>query len=557
MIAAIYARKSTEQTGADADAKSVARQIENARAFAAARGWTVPDAHVYSDDAISGAETRKLKNRQRLIDAITSGRSPVQVLVLRDASRLSRRDGDEAFGELKRIAQAGVEIWFYQDATRFSHGTFGDNVVGFVRAEMNAEYRREVSRWVKEAMVRKARAGHVTGGACFGYDNVKVDGHTERRINPEHAAVIRRIFALCADGVGYSRIAKLLNADGAPAPKPTRGRPPGWSPSTIHEVLRRPVYRGEVIYNQTRRRDAGGALTFAARPESDWLRFDRPELRIVSPDAWHAARQRLDGIREQLHVASGGKLGGHRRDIDSRYLFSGFMRCTRCGGTIAVMNRSHGHRPVYGCLAHHKRGTTVCDNALVKPLADVDDAVLTTLRVTLRPKAVDEVIDRAWQALAPPTLAADRARCQRDVDTVDRAIANLTTAIEMGDALPPLLDALKRKHAERQTLVATLAAHDAVDVTRLNRQDVARNTRRVLGEWQTRLRGQDVADTRQALREILVGPLAFRADGTAYHFEGDVLLDKVLAGTVGSAPFLARPDARSKGCTLHFTGVAA
>ena len=31
MIAAIYARKSTEQNGADADAKSVARQVENAR----------------------------------------------------------------------------------------------------------------------------------------------------------------------------------------------------------------------------------------------------------------------------------------------------------------------------------------------------------------------------------------------------------------------------------------------------------------------------------------------------------------------------------------------
>jgi hypothetical protein len=37
MIAAIYARKSTEQDVAD-DAKSVTRQVENARAFAVARG---------------------------------------------------------------------------------------------------------------------------------------------------------------------------------------------------------------------------------------------------------------------------------------------------------------------------------------------------------------------------------------------------------------------------------------------------------------------------------------------------------------------------------------
>jgi hypothetical protein len=57
MIAAIYARKSTEQHAADPDGKSVARQIENARAFAASRGWTVPEHHVYADDAVSGAET--------------------------------------------------------------------------------------------------------------------------------------------------------------------------------------------------------------------------------------------------------------------------------------------------------------------------------------------------------------------------------------------------------------------------------------------------------------------------------------------------------------------
>ena len=50
MIAAAYARKSTEQAGVADDAKSVARQIENARAFAAEKGWRLE--HVYSDDAV-------------------------------------------------------------------------------------------------------------------------------------------------------------------------------------------------------------------------------------------------------------------------------------------------------------------------------------------------------------------------------------------------------------------------------------------------------------------------------------------------------------------------
>src|SRR5262245_51387368 len=109
MIAAIYARKSTSQHATDAEAKSVPRQIENARAFATAKGWTVSEAHVYSDDAVSGAEVRRLINRQRILDNIRAG-APFQVLIMRDDSRFSRRDGDEVFGELKTIARAGVEV---------------------------------------------------------------------------------------------------------------------------------------------------------------------------------------------------------------------------------------------------------------------------------------------------------------------------------------------------------------------------------------------------------------------------------------------------------------
>jgi hypothetical protein len=50
MIAAIYARKSSDQTGVADEQKSVARQIEHARAFALRKGWTIDDTHVYADD---------------------------------------------------------------------------------------------------------------------------------------------------------------------------------------------------------------------------------------------------------------------------------------------------------------------------------------------------------------------------------------------------------------------------------------------------------------------------------------------------------------------------
>ena len=43
MIAAIYARKSTDDSDRDAEARSCERQIEHARQYAAAQGWTVDE----------------------------------------------------------------------------------------------------------------------------------------------------------------------------------------------------------------------------------------------------------------------------------------------------------------------------------------------------------------------------------------------------------------------------------------------------------------------------------------------------------------------------------
>jgi DNA invertase Pin-like site-specific DNA recombinase len=43
MIAAIYARKSTDQTGVAGEQKSVARQVEHARLYAERKGCTVDE----------------------------------------------------------------------------------------------------------------------------------------------------------------------------------------------------------------------------------------------------------------------------------------------------------------------------------------------------------------------------------------------------------------------------------------------------------------------------------------------------------------------------------
>ena len=70
MIAAIYARKSTEQRGVNEDAKPVTRQIEHAKACAKRKGWRVAEEHIYSDDGISGPEFVKQPGFIRLMHAL-------------------------------------------------------------------------------------------------------------------------------------------------------------------------------------------------------------------------------------------------------------------------------------------------------------------------------------------------------------------------------------------------------------------------------------------------------------------------------------------------------
>ena len=71
-----------------------------------------------------------------------------------------------------------------------------------------------------------------------------------------------------------------------------------------------PLYRGEIGWNKTRKRDAEGKTAVSQRPEAEWLRLDRLDLRIVSDEVWTAAHARLGKLRTQLASAPGSRSGG-------------------------------------------------------------------------------------------------------------------------------------------------------------------------------------------------------------------------------------------------------
>ena len=209
MIAAVYARKSTDQSAITADQTSVARQVEHARAYAQQKGWTVSDGHIYVDDGISGAEFANRPGFLRLMNALKP-RAPFQVLIMSEESRLGREAIETAYA-LKRLVQAGVRVFFYLEGRERTLDSATDKFMMSLTAFTDELEREKARQRTSDAMQRKAKAGHVTGGRVFGYDNVEVSGpdghrsHVKRTINLDEAAVVRQIFELAAVGAGATR----------------------------------------------------------------------------------------------------------------------------------------------------------------------------------------------------------------------------------------------------------------------------------------------------------------------------------------------------------------
>ena len=362
-------------------------------------------------------------------------------------------------------------------------------------------------------MIRHAKSGHVTGGRCFGYDNIEITGpngarsHVEQRINEHEAAVVRHIFELAAKGLGQNRIAKQLNAEGVPAPRAQQGRPNAWIQSSVHAVLFRRRYRGEIVWNQTRKRDRWGQVRVKDRPSSEWLHVPAPHLRIVGEALWQAAHAKIAEARADTYVR-------HSVSRESKYLLPGMARCAWCNGGMHVRTRRQGSRErlaLYACTSHCNRGEAVCRNHVQFPMNLIDQAVIGAIDEIMTPEIVGAIIGKVREDLDPRHRGAERERIEQQIERTDQQIENLADAIAMGGNVPALVQRLTAAHQRRQELVSTLEASDGdFPAPRVNWRLVERQARHLLKDWRALLaKPQHVQDARPVLRELLDGPVRF------------------------------------------------
>src|SRR5690606_33658633 len=104
-----------------------------------------------------------------------------------------------------------------------------------------AEAERFKERWIRGKREKARQGKRTTGRLPFGYTNPPAGspGRGTLVVVPEEAAVVRRVFAMAAGGMGDKRVADTLNAAGVPSPAGAR-----WGPYTVRQLLRRVAYIG-------------------------------------------------------------------------------------------------------------------------------------------------------------------------------------------------------------------------------------------------------------------------------------------------------------------------
>jgi hypothetical protein len=425
---------------------------------------------------------------------------------------------------------------------------------------MADEMEREKARQrVTDAMVRKAKAGQVTGGRCFGYDNVRIDASSVvRRVNAAEAAVVRQIFTLSAQGSGLKQIAHRLNEAGALAPCAQQARPAGWAPSSVREILYRELYRGRIVWNRTRKRDAWGRKAQTARPEAEWITTDMPAIRIVSEEQWRATHVRL-GARRALYapeaVGDAGGFAGRKTGGGIKYLLSRLARCGVCGSGFAMRSRSHGatRNYRYGCVCNWNRGRRACANNREVPLTTADATVIGALEADLlRPAVIDAAIERVIAACETADDVTERRRAlDREIARLDRELENLVAAVAVGGDAPRLMAGMRDRETRKVEAEAERDGLAHAPASVLNATEIRRRLRAKVADCRALLAG-DVAGARRLLELLLDGFIVFtpaknRSGFDAYQVRIPLRLDRVFDAVICQDVWRPRADPRCIG----------
>lgn len=292
MRAAIYIRVSTEEQAKEG--YSIPAQRDRLTQFVLSQGWEI--AGYYVDDGYSAKDMDR-PELQRLLQDIADGQ--VDIVVVYRLDRLTRNVSN-LDDLLRHFEKHKVGL---KSATELFDTTTAAGRLFLYMVAVLAQWEREnLGERVRMGLEEKVLQGGWHGSTPpFGYD-LGEDGKLV--INEREANVVRKMYELYINGMGDNKITVWLNKQGYTT---KAGFP--WSHTTVRYVLTNPIYIGNLRWNFT--------------TNGDYMEIENAVPAIIDRNVFEQA-QKLREARAHTHP----------RQATSTYIFSGRVRCGRCGAAL-------------------------------------------------------------------------------------------------------------------------------------------------------------------------------------------------------------------------------
>ena len=309
---AAYCRVSTDS---DEQASSYETQILHYTEFLQKNpNWVL--AGIFADNGISGTNTKKRDEFNRMIDECMAGK--IDMIITKSISRFARNTLD-CLKYIRLLKEKNIPVFFEKENinTMDSKG----EILLTVMASLSQQESQSLSQNIKLGLQYRYQQGQVQVNHTrfLGYTK-DADGHLI--IDPEQAEIVRRIYREYLEGSSMYKIAKRLEADGIL----TGAGKTKWWTSTINKILRNEKYIGDALLQKTFTVDFLSKKRIKNNGTMPQYYVEGDHDAIISKEVFLLVQEELVRRRQVQTVPSGKK-----HTYSANHCFAQIVFCGECG----------------------------------------------------------------------------------------------------------------------------------------------------------------------------------------------------------------------------------
>ena len=367
---ALYCRLSQDD-GLEGDSNSIQNQKNILQKFAEDHHF--PNPCFYVDDGFSGGNFQRPAFQQMISD-MENGE--IGIIITKDLSRLGRNQLHTGLYIEERFPMFGVRYIAINDNVDTDSSESND-LMPFKNL-FNEWFIRDTSRKIRAVLKAKAERGERLGTrAPYGY--IKDPETKKLAVDDEAAAIVRRIFAMCASGNGPSQIARILKKEQVLTPTMyaytkygmthtglDTQRPYHWSGDTVADMLENEIYLGNTVNMKHSSRSYKDKRR-VEHPREECLVFENTHPALITREVWDIVQRVRKNRRRPTKMEEQNK-------------YSGLVFCADCGSNMVLhrartMSASYNH---FTCRTYKKDGES-CTGHYIRECV-LDEVVLEDLR---------------------------------------------------------------------------------------------------------------------------------------------------------------------------------